>query len=276
MAHDRMVRSIAFFTDCYDENARTRLDLRCQALFAVKPVIAGIKSDIEASFQMVDALDAALNVEYPQEGLTLVFGNIAPRNGDVKKRENNGSKFGYCTIGNAIIASTVDGHCFSLLEKLGLVEDVKVVDIPEVLAWAVGKRLISEQQVPDIRDGQFRSYEFLPRLGRWIVDGHDVPPKPTLFITRPLPTIAFIDCFGNVKTTVLQAEMLAACDGDLRTLPLDFNRFLKLPLYRRLSYVPEDGKLALTIGSSGFGEKRLVEIVINGGRAADAIECLGF
>jgi S-adenosylmethionine hydrolase len=70
-----------------------------------------------------------------------------------------------------------------------------------------------------------------------------------------------VDNFGNCKTTILPEEIGFEEGKKIQT------RFGMATQYRQLRSVP-DGELALTIGSSGYGENRFVELVIQGKSAS--------
>ena len=69
------------------------------------------------------------------------------------------------------------------------------------------------------------------------------------------------DCFGNCKTSLLPKDVGFAEGKALET------KFGSLPCIRRLADVP-DNEAAIIIGSSGCGDKRLLELVIQGDSAA--------
>jgi len=268
------VTSVAIFTDCDDKNARFRQSLRIQQLFGVTPIITGITSDSEAGFHIVDALDATLNVEGPDEGYSIILVNIAPRDGEVRGRELNGTHFCYFWVGRALVALTFNKSMLALAKKLSLTDRILAVDIPEVTKQAVRHGLLEERFRQYICETQFRSFEFLPRLARWLVNGLN-PIEYTFFLKNVFiedlvpdarPSVAYVDRFGNVKTTLLLDELKTARSNVSGS---GLGRYACLPFYPRLSNVPDDGKPAWVVGSSGFGERRFCEIVINGGRASE-------
>ena len=85
----------------------------------------GISSDLEASGNIIDTLDAYGDLP----GVILV--NIAPRNGKAKKWKN-GTPFGYFWYKKILVISSVDGLTLSLVKKLNLVKTINVLDIPTV------------------------------------------------------------------------------------------------------------------------------------------------
>lgn len=260
------VSAAAIFTDCDDKNARHRQSLRIQQLFGVTPIITGVQSDLDAAGQIVDALDATLNIEIPgnKRQATLILGNIAPRHGEVRLREKNGTRFGYFWKDSALVCTTLDGLTLSLAWRLAGVEDVHVFDNAKVLLWATTQGLVDIETAAYIRDTQFRSFEFLPRCARWLLDGRDVPSVTRRLAFEVPGSLGQNDCyvwqidkFANAKTTI-----------DLLVDKPDMRQTFGLPFYRYLSEVPDDGRPAWVVGSSGFGNRRFAEIVINGGHAA--------
>ena len=158
------VTSVAIFTDCDDKNARFRQSLRSQKLFGVTPIITGVTSASEAGFHIVDALDAALNVESSSEDYAIILANIAPRDGEVRGRELNGTHFCYFWVNKTLVALTFSKSMLALVKKLSLTDRILAVDIPEVTEQAVRHGLLEEHRQKYICETQFRSFEFLPRL----------------------------------------------------------------------------------------------------------------
>ena len=78
----------------------------------------------------------------------------------------------------------------------------------------------------------------------------DIPDAP--------PAIWWIDNFGNCKTTLLYKDVKNGAPFSAK--------FNKLPYFARLKDVPDKAP-ALISGSSGLGEKRFLEVVVQGGSA---------
>ena len=122
---------------------------------------------------------------------------------------------------------------------------------------------VPEELVDEVVGSQFRSYEFVPRLCAYIFAGHRVcsTEVPVSSAAKPFAKVAYIDCFGNCKTTVRADEVCSR-----GTVPTAWG---ELPYFEHLKDVPV-GEAAVIRGSSGLPGKRLAEVVVNGGNAAQA------
>lgn len=247
---------VTIINDCKDANAFGRQGTRAAALFGGPVTTVGIANDIEAAGNLVDALDAAEG----RAGAILV--NVAPRSG-AAKRWTNGTPFGWLRVGETVVVASIDGLTLSLVKKLGVAAVINVFDIPEVMDAAARHSLLPRATADAVAATQFRSFEFLPRVARWLSQGYVLPSTPLAVADVPdaPPSVWWTDNFGNCKTTVLPEELPRLIgDGNLGGVT-------SLAHYARLKDVP-DGEAAFVTGSSGFGDKRFVEVVIQGGNAA--------
>ncbi|MEK7098391.1 MAG: SAM hydroxide adenosyltransferase [Patescibacteria group bacterium] len=251
---------IQFFgivTDCDCRNAAGRQSLRVQSMCGLSPQIIGARSDLEAAGHIIDLLDAIRCSK--REGIVLA--NVAPRNG-CQKQWPNGTPFCYTYVGQALLVSTLAGHTLSLVKKLRLAETLYVLDIPTVMKWAVRKRLISISEAEHTVATQFRSFEFLPRVALWIAGRWKVPAQKMqvqeVVPDAPLAVWYIDDPFGNCKTTVLEHER-------------NRTRFSDLAFCKRLADVPSKD-LSWVVGSSGYGNQRWLELVVNGESAAKKLD----
>lgn len=256
----RLTTPVFILTDCQDPNARMRMEARCAAMFRWSRIhFVGVKNTLEAGGCLVDLLDAL----FGKQAIVLV--NVAPRNGEAKKH-TNGTPFGFCRVGNALVFGTVDGYIFSFLEKvLEQKLTVNVFDIP-VAVRHLGLSAAEQERV--IRT-QFRSFEFLPRVAHAVWRGKDIPATKWSE-APPLPArVWWVDCFGNCKTTLLPQEVGFRPEATIRITVQ--GRECDLPCYARLADIP-DGVIGLTVGSSGLGNYRWLEIMKQGASAAEALE----
>lgn len=253
---------ITIINDCCDENARLRQVSR--AGFLIKNSSAncfGVKSEIEAAGFLVDTIDAFEG----GEGVILV--NVAPRGGKGKKWKN-GAPFGYFWRGRTLVVSSVDGLVLSLAKKLNLIKKIYSVDIAEVLN-SISDNDLDKETKERIIKSQFRSFDFLPRLAAWILDHKKIPAeKYSLAEIADMPDcVWFIDNFGNIKTSLLKKD----CGTAVKKIDLKIeNKIHNLSFFERLKDLP-DNETGLTIGSSGIGDKRFLEIMLQGGNAAQAL-----
>lgn len=248
---------ISVITDCQDGNARVRQETRYSVLFPGTPIsFMGVSSDLEAAGNLIDTLDAAGDAE----GIIAV--NVAPRHGRAKKWPN-GTPFGYFWYNKILVVCTIDGETLSLMKKFGLADRVQVTDIRTVLAFGG----YPQEQVEFAATSQFRSFDYLPRLARIVWDKKEAPSETLIFSDIPDASVGvwWIDSFGNCKTTLL-AEDVNFENGAEREIILN-GLAIKATCYKQLRDVP-DYQTGLTMGSSGFGAKRFLELVVQGSSAA--------
>ena len=246
--------------DCCDANEAGRQQTRASLLFPNSNItFMGLSNyaEIEASGHLVDILDASNR----QEGVVLV--NSAPRHGGGKKWEN-GTPFGWFWHGKTLVASTVAGQTLSLVKKLGIMKEFQVTDLPTVIDKMIAQKHFPASKLDHVVKTQFRSYEYLPYLARWVKDGLDVPSEALDLNDVPdVPqAVWFVDSFGNCKTTLLAQDMKQNIGEKVSTKVGEFT------FYDRLKDVPSE-QPGMTIGSSGYEDKRFIEITINGKRASD-------
>lgn len=255
-------------TDCADGSARTRQELRFDTLFGVKPTFLGVGSylPIEAACNLIDQLDVL--TRFPLANTQrdhIVLVNVAPRGEDIKQKWDNGTPFCYFRIGNTLVVSTYEGHCLALARDLEIVSEVELLDLPTVTSAATAWGDLTSKEAEKINHSQFRSLEFLPLAAYWLWEDKPVPSiKQSLTELPSTNGQAWqIDNFDNVKTTLLpediafeQGKQISLSNGEIATC------------YRRLADVPKN-VTALTIGSSGYGPHRFLEVVVGGcGKAA--------
>jgi hypothetical protein len=258
--------------DCVDDLARLRQQTYFNRLFGTLPAFAGVGNelpDLEAAGTLIDALDVLGNFPFAHaNGLeAVVIVNVAPRGGNTKLWGDNGTPFCYFYVGKVLVVSTLAGECLSLVKKLGIAHSVQAVEVSAVTNAAVGWGDLTQTQATKITNSQFRSLEFLPLLAYWLANGKEVPSKTIELPDSPVAAnnVWQIDNFGNAKTTLLtkdvgfaQGKKLILADGT------------EVVCYERLTDVPKDCS-AITIGSSGYGKDRFLEVVVqwrDGGRAA--------
>jgi hypothetical protein len=245
---------ITIITDCNDSHTFGRQLTRAASLFDSVPIPVSINggfdepTDLEAGFSLVDMLDAARG----HYGVVML------------KKWKNGTPFGCFWFKDTLVVSTVDGYALSVAKKLGMVDEVKLFDIPTVMNWAKGS-LLDEFDAEYIINTQFRSFEFMPRVGKWVFDKLDVPftilPASEI-IDAPL-CVSIIDNFGNLKTTVLPQEI-----GFETGKTINLKGFGELVCYDRLKDLP-NGETGIIIGSSGYKENRFIEIMCQGESAKE-------
>ena len=187
-------------------------------------------------------------------------------------------------LGNIDIFTTVYGHVVSLLQPM-LGRDLKlfVYDIPAT----VPHMGLSAERQAQVINTQFRSFDYLPLLAAQLLGYASLPVTSVISEIPNMPlALCWVDSFGNIKTNALP-EDVGLHDGKMlsgsvvavriddarpggRSASVGFRNVLHLPFYNRLKDIP-DGQVALTIGSSGLGSKRFLEIMQQGASAASTL-----
>jgi len=250
---------VTIITDCRDSNETARQTTRASVLFPnanISLIGVGNFNEIEAAGNLIDTLDGATG----GDGIIMV--NAAPRHGSGKKYKN-GTPFGYFKYANKTIIATVAGHTLSLAKKFDLIDEMYVTDLPTVIEAFVEKGKFEADAQQRTVLTQFRSFEYMPFLAKWVHEGEDVPAeKMSLEEIPDCPkTVWWVDNFGNVKTTLLPEEIGFEAGKKVMT------KFGEFTCYNGLKDVPEGG-FGMTIGSSGYQNRRFVEITVQGKSAA--------
>jgi len=230
---------------------------RISTLFGINPSLVAINnySELEAAGNIIDVLDASDG----QNGVLLV--NSAPRH---KKKWPNGTPFGYFYYKKTLVVTTIDGLCLSLIKKFGLASEICLTDVPTVVDHMIAEGHLDPHLRDTIAKSQFRSFDYMPRLTKWIEDGLDVPfePYPISEVEDAPNAVWWVDNFGNCKTTLLKEDVNFEPGKMLKT------KFGEIKCYTQLRDVPV-GEGAVTIGSSGLHDKRFLEIIVQGKSAAE-------
>jgi hypothetical protein len=265
---------VTIINDCCDQNAKLRQVSRAGSLFENASVNCfGVKSEMEAAGFLVDAIDAFDG----REGIVLV--NVAPRNKNNETSKNrhwkNGAPFGYFWYRKTLIISSVDGLTLSLVKKLQINDEIFALNISKVLDEV--RSDLNEAQKQRIINSQFRSFDFLPRAARWLWEKQDLPKEKFSLseIKNIYPAVWLIDNFGNIKTTLLEDELnyISGGKAEIKIKYQEKTIKEKFTVYKHLKDLPEN-EIGLIVGSSGFKDKRFMEIILNGGSAAEHLNIL--
>lgn len=250
---------VTIINDCHDPLTMNRQVVRAATFFPgvhISPVAVGNYADLEAAGVIIDTIDAGMG----EPGIILT--NVAPRHGKAKQWPN-GTPFGHIKYENTHIFTSVDGATLSLITKYNLASEIEVYDIPTVLDSMITQGKLKEELRIPITNTQFRSYEFLPRVANWYMQGVEIPHVKTPlseFLPAPL-AIWYVDNFGNCKTTAWP-EDLGHVAGKMIKTPWG-----EIKCYDRLKDVP-NGEAALIVGSSGYRNQRFIELIVQGQSAS--------
>lgn len=249
---------VTIINDCHDSNTMGRQATRAGRLFpqAMITTVGIEQNELEAAGNLIDMLDASAG----SNGLIMV--NVAPRHGRGKKWPN-GTPFGYFYYRKTLVIATVAEQSLSLVKKLGLVHTMKLTDVPIVIDAMVSQGYLEKKLRDLIVKSQFRSYDYMPRLAKWLFDGVTVPAEDYSFdnIADAPKAIWWVDNFGNCKTTMFPEEIGHEPGKKLQS------KIGELTCYERLKDLGND-EAGLIIGSSGLEERRFLELVVQGKSAA--------
>ena len=191
-------------------------------------------------------------------GWQYIFANVAPRKDDPNHRlDNEGEKLVYVELNSGTkIVAVNSGYTLSFIRDF----------IQKIFSVEVSNN-----------GSQFRSRDYYPDAvcdvtsGRRKLIGREIDvdiPEP------PKYTIAYVDNFGNIKTTVplssLEKDIAGLKRGD--TLGVEIDGILKNAFYGKGIFDVREGGMIVAPGSSGRKNDKFVEISIRGGSAIDAFE----
>ena len=191
---------------------------------------------------------------------TLIYHNVAPRKDDKEARDDNeGERLAFARLPTGVRVVGVNaGYTFSFVR-----EDA------EELRWA---------SVP-AGGSQFRSRDLFPAAAGDIVAGSSGALAGEIEHLKipdvPKDRIAYVDGYGNLKTTTEHNALAAASGTALRIRIGDTEREATAS---DGSFEVEEGKLAFAPGSSGWQgvsgkEVRWMELFLRGGSAWEAFGC---
>lgn len=248
---------VTIISDCHDDNVVGRQKVRAGHLFGETPIFVGVDSEIEAAGNMIDILDAFDGTE------GVILANVAPRD-HAQAKKHNGTPFGYFWFGTILVVSTIDGLVLSLVKKMGVSDHVFVLDTKKATEEMIRAGFLPKQLQSHITNSQFRSFDFLPRIAAYIWQTKkEIGEKIPLSEISDAPRAVWhVDNFGNCKTTLLKQEIHIE-NNEVQIA------FAKLPFFDRLKDVPKD-EAAVIVGSSGFGQQRFLEVVVQGVKGGSA------
>lgn len=190
---------------------------------------------------------------------TVIYHNVAPREDNEQARtENAGERLAYARLSTGVRVIGVNaGYTFSFVR-----------DVAEELRWA---------SVP-AAGSQFRSRDLFPQAAAAIALGQPEALDEEISLSDipdvPQNCIAYIDGYGNLKTTIRYDAQQASSGSSVRVrigeVELD-------AIASDGSFAVEVGQLAFAPGSSGWtnaqGEQtRWMELFLRGGNAWEAFK----
>jgi len=190
---------------------------------------------------------------------TIIYHNVAPRADDEEARSGNaGERLAFARLATGVRVIGVNaGHAFSFVREQA-----------EELRWAA---VAAE-------GSQFRSRDLFPQAAGAIAlgqpDGLGSEIDRSDIEVVPRNRIAYIDGYGNLKTTISSDENPVSSGSEVR---VRIGKAERAATASDGSFEVEQGQLAFAPGSSGWTnakgkETRWMELFLRGGNAAEAFE----
>lgn len=242
----------SLITDCIDSNAVARQELHAQILFpGIAPTITGVHDVVALAGNIIDLVSVARHTD----ARGIILGNRAPR-AHVQNKYDNGAPFVYAWCGDVLLVVTYSEELHAILKEF---LDIDTWYLPSDDM----REKINESYHVDPTT-QFRSLFYAPCLAHYVMNHADEEGTPIEHDTLPDVhpwSVWHIDNFGNLKT-------LATMD-DYEASALSINGAV-VPVVKRLKDAP-DNHLVVIEGSSGIDSKKFLEVVVQGGSAAERL-----
>jgi S-adenosylmethionine hydrolase len=183
---------------------------------------------------------------------TLIFHNVAPRRDDKEARHNNdGERLAYALLPNGIkVVGVHAGFAFSFLREVAT--ELCYVNVPSAGSQFRSRDLFPQGVVAVAKGRREASAEKMPR--------EHIPDIP-------LGCVAYVDGFGNIKTTFSAGEYKSG-----QQLHVTLNNVTQKAVVSDGSFSVPQGTLTFSPGSSGWmtsgGHLRWMELFLRGGSAA--------
>jgi hypothetical protein len=180
---------------------------------------------------------AQLGLNDAPEG-TLIYHNVAPRRDDPAARNRNaGERLTFARLSNGVRVIGVNaGYTFSFVRSS--IEDLRLASV-------------------SAEGSQFRSRDLFPRAAAAIAFGHPNALGESLELKTipeiPSAAIAYIDGYGNIKTTIPAQKHSEPTAGSVR---VRIGNTEREAITARGSFQVPSGKLAFSPGSSGWTDAR--------------------
>ncbi|MFB6174971.1 MAG: S-adenosyl-l-methionine hydroxide adenosyltransferase family protein [Candidatus Nanohalobium sp.] len=193
---------------------------------------------------------AQIGLHNPRLGNSAIYANTAPRKHDEKAQvENCGRELVYAELENGVPVLAVNsGYSLSFVKNS--IMELREVEIPE-------------------KGSQFRSRDFFPEAVAGILEGDEsyIGEKidKECIPEAPDSKIAFIDGYGNIKTSIRESE-IELKPGDEVEIEIDGET--RKAFYEAGTFCVEEGALSFAPGSSG-GEDPFMEVFLRGGSASE-------
>ncbi|MBI2405064.1 SAM-dependent chlorinase/fluorinase [Candidatus Gottesmanbacteria bacterium] len=175
----------------------------------------------------------------------IIYTNTAPRKDNKDSRKGNeGEKLVYALLKNSVKVIGVNaGYCFSFIKPH--LKELHFVNVAN-------------------KGSQFRSRDFYPEAVMGIAKGEagfiGTALAPSLIPDVPGERIAFIDGYGNLKTTTRRSHIHFTAGDPIR---IELNGIRRTAYFTDGTFQVREGEIAFAPGSSG-GDHQFMEIFMRG------------
>lgn len=192
-----------------------------------------------------------IGLEAPEIQDSVVYANTAPRrNGSNAHTENRGRNLVFARLENGVPVLAVNSG-YSLSFVRNEIEEFRKVEVPS-------------------EGSQFRSRDYFPKAVTSVLEGEERLLGEELDISEipevPASKVAFVDGYGNIKTTIRRSQTDLEEGQRLRVKIGDETR---QAFYEAGTFSVEEGEISYAPGSSG-GEDPFMEVFLRGGSASEA------
>ncbi len=270
---------VSIVSDCVgDPNGKSRFEAAVVSeIPGGQPVCSYSRDAHEAAGNLVDQLRRTRN------NSAIMLGNVAPRANRPILSDQNGSDFCYFWLKNktwprdkkVLVLATQDGRTLSLLAKLFGDHDGRL-GVNTINLEAAAKQLFPDDELEAYfaANSQYRGVDFMVPATAALWAGKELESKPYVYDVQIEPCAWTVDEFGNVKTTYLWDVTKPLPKSLLVSIVATSSPYgvydSELPVIPRLCDI-QRMQTAVTIGSSGYGQFRFLEIATRLGRAEAAL-----
>lgn len=178
-----------------------------------------------------------------------IYSNTAPRKDDKRARKDNaGEKFVFARLENGVELMAVNaGYCLSFVKPH--IENLTLVNVPN-------------------EGSQFRSRDYYPKVAAdHLVDKDVLDDALDVALIPDLPggRIAWMDGYGNIKTTIRASELDLHAGEKIK---VSINGITRTALVAGGNFSVSEGELSFSPGSSGFDDP-FYELFLRGGSARE-------
>jgi hypothetical protein len=109
------------------------------------------------------------------------------------------------TTKKTLVISTVDGFALSAAKQLGLANEIFLLDTHTAAEAMLAAGFIADGHARRLPKSQFRSFDFTPHAGAFLLSGHTLPSTP---LPRLKKYLICLQQYGSSTTSVIARQPL--------------------------------------------------------------------